>query len=82
MKNIKTIPEDMRKIIDIANALSSRGRSSGSTGEVIAAAFVLNRMEFLPEGYAVIDAWERLDKRWQKYVKIIRAEFSELLVPW
>jgi len=38
-------------------------------------------MEFLPNGYTVIEAWERLDN-WQALVKKIKAEYSDLLVPW
>ncbi len=43
-----TLPWEIKKIIRVANALASTGQTSGSTSEVIAAAFVLNRMEFLP----------------------------------
>lgn len=60
---------EIGKIINVANELACTGSSAGSTGEVIAAAFVLNRMEFIPHGYSVIEAWERLDERWQGYVK-------------
>ena len=79
---MKNVPWQIEKIINVANELASTGRSGGSTGEVIAAAFVLDRMEFLPEGYAVVDAWERLDYHWQRYVKEVRSFYSDQLVPW
>jgi len=79
---MKNVPYDIQTIIELANHIASTGKSYGSTGEVIAAAFVMDRMDWLPEGYTVIEAWERLDSRWQGYVKIIKAEYSDLLVPW
>ena len=72
---------ELKKIINVANDLSSTGTSGASTSEIIAAAFVLDRMEFLPEGYSVIEAWERIDT-WQTHVKTIRSTYSYLLVPW
>jgi hypothetical protein len=74
-------PWEIEKIIEVANCLASTGSSAGSTGEVIAAAFVLDRMEFLPGGYSVIEAWDRLDD-WQRYVRIIKQEYMHELVPW
>ena len=73
---------EIEKIIEVANCLASTGSSAGSTGEIIAAAFVLDRMEFIPHGYSVIEAWERLDDEWQCYVKLIKSQYSDLLVPW
>jgi len=72
---------EIEKIIEVANCLASTGSSGGSTGEVIAAAFVLDRMEFLPPGYSVIEAWDRLDD-WQQYVRIIKRDYQHELVPW
>ena len=70
---------EIKKIIENANCLASTGRSGGSSGEVIAAAFVLNRMEFLPANYPdVLEAWERLDD-WQRYVKYIKANLMHRL---
>ena len=44
-----------------------------STGELIAAAFALNRLEFLPDMYSdVVEAWDRLDEQWQGYVTQVR----------
>lgn len=62
-KPMKNVPWQIEKIINVANELASTGSSGGSTGEVIAAAFVLDRMEFIPHGYTIIEAWERLDEQ-------------------
>lgn len=79
---MKNVPYEIQKIINTANELASNGRTGSSTGEVIAAAFVLDRMEFLPEGYTVVEAWDRLDEEWQSYVKRVKSHYSDLLVPW
>lgn len=79
---MKNVPWQIEKIINVANELASTGKTGGSTGEVIAAAFVLDRMEFIPHGYTVIEAWERLDEQWQAYVKLVKSQCSDLLVPW
>ena len=53
-------------IINVANSLQQTGRSGGSTGEVIAAAFVLNRPDYLPAAYQdMVEAWDRLEPCWQ-----------------
>jgi hypothetical protein len=76
---MKNLPWQIEKIVEVANALQRTGRSGASTGERIAAAFVLNRMEFLPANYRdVIEAWERLDE-WQRYVKIIKRDYMHLI---
>ena len=73
---------EIEKIIEVANCLASTGKSGASTGERIAAAFVLNRMEFLPANYQdVVEAWDRLDD-WQEYVRIIKQDHQDKLVPW
>ena len=79
---MKNAPWQIEKIISVANELSSTGKTGASTGEVIAAAFVLNRMELLPHGYSALEAWQRLDEPWQDYVKQILADYGDLLVPW
>ncbi len=79
---MKNVPREIEKIINVANELASTGSSAGSADEVIAAAFVLDRMEFIPHGDSVIEAWERLDEQWQIYVKLIKFRYSDLLVPW
>ena len=69
-----------RKIIDVMNELASQGYTGASTGEQIAAAFVLNRMEFLPSGYSVIEAWDYLGPKWQGHVRLIRQEYLHEIV--
>jgi hypothetical protein len=79
----KPLPWEMEKIIDVANCLASTGSSGASTGERIAAAFVLNRMEFLPVSYPdAVEAWDRLDAEWQAYVRLIKRDYQHKLVPW
>lgn len=68
----------IRKIIHVANELVIKGKTGASTSEMIAAAFVLDNMAFLPNGYTVIDAWERLDD-WQDYVKLIQRHYSHMI---
>ena len=66
-------------IINTANQLQRTGKTGASTGELIAAAFVLNRMDWLPVSYQdVVEAWERLGD-WQRYVKIIKCEYMHLI---
>ncbi len=70
---------DIEKIINIANELQRTGSTAASTSERIAAAFVLNRMEYLPDMYSnVVEAWERLDN-WQGLVKRIHREYMHLI---
>ena len=65
----------IEKIIEVANCLQINGSSGASTSEIIAAAFVLNRIEFLPAGYTdIIEAWDRLGE-WQYYVRLIKCEY-------
>lgn len=80
---MKNQPWQIQKIIEVANGLASTGKSGASTGERIAAAFVLNRMEFLPANYTdVVEAWDRLDEEWQLYVRIIKRDYQDDIVPW
>lgn len=78
---MKNVPYNIEKIINVANELSATGSTGASTSEQIAAAFVLNRMEFIPHGYSVVEAWERLGN-WQSLVKLIREQYQDLLVLW
>lgn len=69
----------IEKIINVANGLQRTGTTGASTGEWIAAAFVLNRMDYLPSNYQdVVEAWDRLDN-WQRYVKIIKRDYMHLV---
>jgi len=71
--------QNIQTIINVANTLQRTGRSGASTGEQIAAAFVLNQMQYLPANYQdVVEAWERLDD-WQRYVQIIKRDYMDLL---
>ncbi len=68
MNNQKKLPWEMEKIIEVANCLQATGSTGASTGERIAAAFVLNRPEYLPNSYSdMVEAWDRLDEEWQQY---------------
>ena len=70
---------EIEKIIVIANELQRTGTTDASTGEQIAAAFVLNRMECLPSNYQdVMEAWECLGT-WQAYVKCIKSKYMHLI---
>lgn len=74
MKNLnKKTPWEIIKIIEVANCLQATGTTGASTGERIAAAFVLNRMDYLPDMYSdVIEAWDRLDHQWKACVRVIK----------
>lgn len=78
---MQNVPANIEKIINVANELSINHLTGASTSEQIAAAFVLDRMEYIPHGYSVIEAWERLGN-WQALVKEIKANYTDLLVPW
>ncbi len=70
---------EIEKIINVANELQRTGSTAASTSERIAAAFVLNRMEYLPDMYSnVVEAWERLDN-WQGMVKRIQRDYMHLI---
>jgi hypothetical protein len=78
MNDINQLEWPLDKIINTANELKSRGASGASTSEQIAAAFVLNRQDYLPVSYTMIEAWERLNE-WQTHVKLIRANYLHLI---
>ncbi len=70
----------LEKIIDVANQLNRTGSTGASTGERIAAAFVLNRTDYLPDGYHnIVEAWDRLDTEWQGYVRQIQRDYQHLI---
>ena len=71
---------EIEKIIEVANQLQRTGSTAASTGERIAAAFVLNRQEYLPACYSdIVEAWDRLDEEWQEYVRIIKYDHMHLI---
>jgi len=64
------------KIIEVAKQLQHTGSTPASTGERIAAAFVLNRPEYLPDSYPdIVEAWDRLDDEWQDYVRLVKRDY-------
>ena len=73
---MNTLPWEIEKIIEVANGLNATGRTAASTGERIAAAFVLNNQAYLPDCYSdMVEAWDRLDSRWQHYVRLIKRDY-------
>ena len=71
---------EIEKIIEVANCLQATGSTGASTGERIAAAFVLNRQEYLPSCYSdMVEAWDRLDEEWQEYVRVIKYDHMHLI---
>lgn len=67
-------------IVNVAVELKQHGTTAASTGEHIAAAFVLNRPEYLPEHYQdIVEAWDRLGGQWQEYVRLIKGHYMHLL---
>ena len=70
----------IEKIINVATELKHTGSTRASTSEQIAAAFVINRMDYLPPIYQdVIEAWDRLGGQWQEYVRIIKRDYQHLI---
>ena len=73
---MNTVPWQIEKIIEVANVLQATGTTPASTAERIAAAFILNRQDYLPDGYAdMVEAWDRLDHQWQGYVRFIKRDY-------
>ena len=73
-------PWEIEKIIEVANCLQQHGSSAGSMGEVIAAAFVLNKPKYLPEMYNdMVEAWDRLGEEWQNYVRRVKRNYMHLI---
>ncbi len=74
------MPWQIKKIIEVANQLNRTGSTAASTGERIAAAFVLNQIDYLPNSYSnIVEAWDRLDDEWQGYVRLIQRDHSHLI---
>ncbi|GAB6044395.1 hypothetical protein [Endothiovibrio diazotrophicus] len=68
------------KIIEVARELRETGGAPASTGERIAAAFVLNRPEYLPVAYPdLVEAWDRLGGQWQDHVRCIKRDYMHLV---
>jgi len=77
---MNNLPWEIESIIDVANQLQRTGRSAASTGECIAAAFVLNRPDCLPASYTdLVEAWDRLGADWQDYVRLIKGHYMDYI---
>ena len=77
---MNNLPWEIEKIIEVANSLKATGRTAASTGERIAAAFVLNRQEYLSDCYSdMVEAWDRLDEEWQQHVRLIKQDYMHLI---
>jgi hypothetical protein len=75
-----TLPWEIEKIIEVANTLQATGSTGASTSERIAAAFVLNRPDYLPDSYRdLIEAWDRLGTEWQGHVRRIKRDYGHLI---
>ena len=80
MNQSANLPWEIEKIIEVAIDLKATGSSGASTGERIAAAFVLNRPDYLPGLYDdMIEAWDRLEPEWQSYVRRIKRDYMHLI---
>ena len=74
------LPWPLSKIIDTAIELQASGCTGASTGEQIAAAFVLNRQDYLPDTERdLVQAWDSLGDTWQAHVRCIKRDYRHLL---
>lgn len=78
-RQIDQLPYPLDRVLEVARSLLEKSAVRASTRERIAAAFVLERMEYLPSGWGAIEAWERLDIEWQFYVKHLRQDCRYLV---
>jgi len=68
----------IEKLIEVASQLKHTGQTQASTGEQIAAAFILNQMKYLPETYNdIIEAWDQLGSQWQGYVRTVKNDHMD-----
>jgi hypothetical protein len=65
-----------QKLLSVAAELHTNGRTGASTGERIAAAFIINNMNYLPEGYTVLEAWDRLEPKWQRITQALHKAYG------
>ena len=74
------LPWPLSKIIDTAIELQASGRTGASTGEQVAAAFVLNRQDYLPDTERdLVQAWDSLGHTWQAHVRCIKRDYLHLI---
>ena len=77
---MEPLPWPLRKIIDTAIELQATGSTGASTGEHIAAAFVLNRQDCLPDTERdLVQAWDSLGHTWQAHVRCIKRDYLYLI---
>ncbi len=73
----------IEKIIEVAQQLHRFGFTRASTGEQIAAAFVLNRPDYLPLDYPdMVESWDRLGNEWQTYVRCVKSQYMHHVEGW
>ena len=73
-------PWQVLKIIEVAIQFKRFGSADAATGEKIAAAFVLNRADYLPyECRDMVQAWDRLGPQWQVYVRAVKADYMHII---
>ena len=79
---MEPLPWMLQKIIDTALELQATGATGASTGEHIAAAFVLNGQDCLPDSECdLVKAWDSLGHTWQDHVRCIKHHYRHLLAP-
>lgn len=78
-KTMRNVPWEIEKIINVSNELATTGETAASISEQIAAAFVLNDLQYIPNDYSMVEAWERLGGEWQGYVKSIQHGYGDLI---
>ena len=79
-RRIDPLPWPLWKIIDTAIELQATGCTGASTGEHVAAAFILNRQDCLPDTERdLVEAWDSLGHTWQEHVRYIKRSYRHLL---
>ncbi|WKD49492.1 hypothetical protein [Microbulbifer spongiae] len=78
-RQIEQLPYPLDKILLVAQDLLCAGVTGPPTNEQIAAAFVLARVELLPPGCDVVEAWEHLDIEWRLYVRHLWQDYRHLI---
>lgn len=78
-QQIDQLPHPLNRILQVARSLLENRAFNASTNEWIAAAFVLERLDYLPQGLGVMEAWERLDIEWQFYARHLRQEYRQVI---
>lgn len=78
-RQIDQLPHPLNRILQVARSLLENRAFNASTSEWIAAAFVLERLDYLPQGVGVMEAWEHLDIEWQFYARHLRQEYRQVI---